>query len=47
MCIRDRVFHLGLQLGVDSGFDGKAAGVEQLLRLGLADALLGLSLIHI
>ena len=29
--VQHQVFHLGLQLGIDSGFDGKAAGVEQLL----------------
>ena len=44
--VQHQVFHLGLQLGVDSGFDGKAAGVEQLLRLGLADALLGHDVLH-
>ena len=44
--VQHQVFHLGLQLGVDSGFDGKPAGVEQLLRLGLADALLGHNVLH-
>ena len=44
--VQHQVFHLGLQLGVDSGFDGKAAGVEQLLRLGLRDALLDHDVLH-
>ena len=44
--VQHQVFHLGLQLGVDCCFDSKAAGVEQLLRLGLRDALLGHDILH-
>ena len=44
--VQHQVFHLGLQFGIDSRLDGKAAGVEQLLRLRLRDALLGHDVLH-
>ena len=38
--VEHEVFHGGLHLGVDSGFDGVAAGVEHVLGRGFVHALL-------
>ena len=44
--VQHQVFHLGLQLGVHGGLDGKAAGVQHLLGVRLRDALLGHDVLH-